>query len=575
MSATSSHASRLVVMVVLVALTTVVAAEGLRHRRSNTIAFPGPEAFGVISGLRPVNSSGPTRPATAENSINRAPIPPPPPPPTQAQASSSNTVSGSSNGESSNGPKECLPYGSAASREDPSEAVEAMFHIGKRLEHLLRDPSSTNLLHSPMGLVASLGQLLLAAKGETLSQLEKLLGCTSTFHASMRSALSQITTPTRPNTYQLSVRNGLFHQPPPVGRVLNTNFTSRLANYYNTEIFAADFRSSPIYAQQQVNQWALKASQGKIDQLMPYIPPRTTTAILSSIVYFKAKWENQFNKRYTHKGTFYIDGDHRGHTKMVDFMSAEFELQYTESPLLGLKMVGLPYMGNDTFMFLVMPLGSSRWKSPRPQLTATRTSDNEATYRTGATADEIRRLRRERKDRRRRRQQRDSQCLQGDRCRRLPEDLPEGQSPFSGTKVHEIAGRLGARQFNSLVSAAMSSPPTRVSLFLPRLSMKSNVRLKEALAALGLNAIFGDAADFSGAVSGEGEGGKWAVDEVWQQSRLEVTEEGTEAASGTAALIVDYSLDAATFKANSPFIAIIQHMPTSAPLFWATIADPS
>jgi hypothetical protein len=37
---------------------------------------------------------------------------------------------------------------------------------------------------------------------------------------------------------------------------------------------------------------------------------------------------------------------------------------------------------------------------------------------------------------------------------------------------------------------------------------------------------------------------------------------------------VDYSLDSATFKANSPFLAVIRHEATGAPIFWASVANP-
>ncbi|XP_071449765.1 serpin A3-4-like [Hetaerina americana] len=509
-------------------------------------------------------------------------------------------------------------------------AVDAMFRLSSSLESQLRDPSATNLLLSPLGLASALGQLMLAARGRTADQLATLLtGSTQAdcnFHMSFRAVLAQVWSRRGSESHELSVGNALFHQRG--SPALNGPFLAHLAADYAGETFPVDFRGDPLSAQQQINQWALRASKGQIEQLMPILPPRTTTAIISSVTHFKAMWENQFNKQFTTRGTFYIDGDYTGRTKMADFMSGEFEVPYAESKSLGCKMVVLPYTNNETAMYLIMPLGPSKWKGPRPLpplLIAHRDKNEDSISTRSALADpDIPRplplysayptthgqqtsynVENERgarpittrfpygtasqqpyghsqqkasnPQRLRRRQTPQQEAshgfhpshCQGHVCKRAP-----ARSPFSATKLHQLAHQLQAEQFNALVASATLM---RVSLFIPKLSMTSNVKLKDALSTLGVTDIFGDDSDLSGAVNQTvgGRGTRWAINEVWQQSRLNVNEEGTEATSGTVAVIVDYSLDSAIFKANSPFLAIIRHEVTGTPIFWASVADPS
>uniref|UniRef100_A0A8C2E142 Serpin peptidase inhibitor, clade E (nexin, plasminogen activator inhibitor type 1), member 3 n=1 Tax=Cyprinus carpio TaxID=7962 RepID=A0A8C2E142_CYPCA len=92
---------------------------------------------------------------------------------------------------------------------------------------------------------------------------------------------------------------------------------------------------------------------------------------------------------------------------------------------------------------------------------------------------------------------------------------------------------------------------TKMDIFLPRFKMQSRFNLKPVLQSLGISDVFSpSAADFRG-ISG------LFVSEAFHEARIEVTEEGTKAASATAMVLLKRSRSA-DFKADRPFLFILR-----------------
>lgn len=113
-----------------------------------------------------------------------------------------------------------------------------------------------------------------------------------------------------------------------------------------------------------------------------------------------------------------------------------------------------------------------------------------------------------------------------------------------------------------------------VRVFLPRLKMTSQFRLKDALASMGMRDAFSlEKADFSG-MDGIG----WLyISAALHKAFIEVNEEGTEAAAATAVVI---GLRAQvepppTFRADHPFMFLIRENSTGSILFMGRVADPA
>jgi serine protease inhibitor len=115
------------------------------------------------------------------------------------------------------------------------------------------------------------------------------------------------------------------------------------------------------------------------------------------------------------------------------------------------------------------------------------------------------------------------------------------------------------------------------SLRLPRVAAESRLDLRDALVALGLEAVFRMGGDFDGLF--EGPGPLKALGRLLQSARLEVDEEGTRAAAVTVAtaVAVAAALDPPprfTMTVDRPFLWAIEDEPTETLLFAGIVRDP-
>lgn len=110
------------------------------------------------------------------------------------------------------------------------------------------------------------------------------------------------------------------------------------------------------------------------------------------------------------------------------------------------------------------------------------------------------------------------------------------------------------------------------SIYLPKFEFKTTYMMNGALSEMGMPAAFSSGADFSGM-----DGSKnLSISAVIHQAFVKVDEEGTEAAAATAVVIgVTAALPSKMFRADHPFIFIIQEKKTGNILFMGKIVDPT
>ena len=111
-----------------------------------------------------------------------------------------------------------------------------------------------------------------------------------------------------------------------------------------------------------------------------------------------------------------------------------------------------------------------------------------------------------------------------------------------------------------------------VNLALPKFGARSELALKDALAALGMQTAFSDEADFSG-MTGRPD---LAIDSVFHNGFVSVDEAGTEAAAATAVVMRETAapIDIRTVVVDRPFLWLIRDGETGAVLFMGQVVDP-
>jgi serpin B len=115
----------------------------------------------------------------------------------------------------------------------------------------------------------------------------------------------------------------------------------------------------------------------------------------------------------------------------------------------------------------------------------------------------------------------------------------------------------------------------KVDLFLPRFKLEASYGLGGMLSDMGMpDAFIDQIANFSGMT---GQPGLY-IGSVIHKARVEVNEEGSEAAAATAVIMDTKSFELEmkqTFRADHPFLFIIVHNPTGAILFMGRMSKPT
>ena len=116
----------------------------------------------------------------------------------------------------------------------------------------------------------------------------------------------------------------------------------------------------------------------------------------------------------------------------------------------------------------------------------------------------------------------------------------------------------------------------RVNVYIPRFKFETKYFMEDTLSKMGMPIAFSDNADFSGMTGAK----DLKISKVIHQTFIEVNEEGTEAAAATAVIMKEFAIagpgpQIPTFRADHPFIFIIQQKETGNILFMGRVSDPN
>jgi serpin B len=132
---------------------------------------------------------------------------------------------------------------------------------------------------------------------------------------------------------------------------------------------------------------------------------------------------------------------------------------------------------------------------------------------------------------------------------------------------------------NQLSKWKESLAEQRVNIYIPRFKFETKYFMEKILPGMGMPTAFSNSSDFSGMEDDPSENLK--IDNVVHQAFVEVNEEGTEAAAATAITIMAKATSVGsepripTFRADHPFILIIQQKDTGNILFMGRVNNPS
>src|SRR5262249_60467974 len=95
----------------------------------------------------------------------------------------------------------------------------------------------------------------------------------------------------------------------------------------------------------EINGWVRRETADKITALTPPgVLGRATRLVLANAIYFQGTWARQFAKSATQAQPFHTSA---GRTVQVPLMFEKVRAGYAAHPDMGLKVLELPYNGDD------------------------------------------------------------------------------------------------------------------------------------------------------------------------------------------------------------------------------------
>ncbi|KAM8708337.1 hypothetical protein ACLKA7_015329 [Drosophila subpalustris] len=249
------------------------------------------------------------------------------------------------------------------------------------------------LIVSPLSIMSALSMLLLGAKGRSYSELAPLFGqldmvkLHEQFGLMMRDAEQPVRETTSPlrqldpwhgdstswrlrpypegrnDIQEIHLANGLFIQQ---GYSINPNYRQALTLNYKSELHSVDFAGNPDAAKTIINWWVREQTRDKIPEIIEDLDA-SVRMILVNALHFKAMWEIDFIGGLTKERDFRPNGERRSPKLTVQTMTGAGSYPYFEDNELDCRIIGIPYHGNMTTMYVLQPLDSTVEKLARLQ----------------------------------------------------------------------------------------------------------------------------------------------------------------------------------------------------------------
>jgi serpin B len=209
-----------------------------------------------------------------------------------------------------------------------------------------------NKVFSPISIAAAFSMSSVGAKGETRTQLVKVLGLSNTqteldelFNNFF--TLADNSSKKQKSAVAFNFANSLW---PQVDYQINKQFLSSVTSKYRATVKSVDYKNNTETSRQLINGWVSENTKEKILNLIPpgVLNPLVRMTLVNA-VYFKGKWNKQFDPRKTKEGDFKAEG---GNIK-AELMTLQDEFEYAEND--NFQLIQLPYLDEAFSMSLLLP----------------------------------------------------------------------------------------------------------------------------------------------------------------------------------------------------------------------------
>ena len=154
-----------------------------------------------------------------------------------------------------------------------------------------------NTLVSPLSVLCALAMTANGAEGETLEQMETVLGMT--VEELNRYLYSYMKDLPQGEKYKLSLANSIWFTEDRRFTV-NQDFLQTNADYYGADIYQAPFNAQTC---KDINNWVKQNTDGMIPEILDRIPEEAVMYLVNALA-FEAEWSQTYEKHQVRDGKF-------------------------------------------------------------------------------------------------------------------------------------------------------------------------------------------------------------------------------------------------------------------------------
>uniref|UniRef100_A0A8C6DS73 Serpin family B member 8 n=1 Tax=Moschus moschiferus TaxID=68415 RepID=A0A8C6DS73_MOSMO len=206
-----------------------------------------------------------------------------------------------------------------------------------------------NVFFSPLSLSSILTMVLMGAKGNTAAQMSQAL-CLNEggdVHQGFQSLLREVST-SGPQCL-LRTANRLFGE-----KTCDflPAFKESCRKFYQADLEELSFAEDTEECRKHINDWVMEKTEGKISEILgPGTVGPLTKLVLVNAIYFKGKWNEQFDRKHT-RGMLFKTNQEKKTVQMM-FKQAKFKMGHVEE--VPAQVLELPYVGSELSMLILLP----------------------------------------------------------------------------------------------------------------------------------------------------------------------------------------------------------------------------
>ncbi len=208
---------------------------------------------------------------------------------------------------------EGIVKGQVEGKAADSDFVNANMNFSLELfKSVQKEKSEENVLVSPLSVTAALALTANGAAGDTLSEMEKLLGGDISIEQLNGYLYSYLQSMTSGDKFKLHIANSVWFKDDP-GLTVEKDFLQKAVSYYDAEIYREAFDSKTASA---VNNWVNANTDGMIPKIIDKINSNTVMYLINALA-FEAEWDEVYMDNQVSSGTFTNSKGNKQSSKMM------------------------------------------------------------------------------------------------------------------------------------------------------------------------------------------------------------------------------------------------------------------